>query len=175
MDATPTRHDHEVLEFLADLTLDREAGRQRSLLDYLARYPGREEAVAREFLQLRARGSEVDEDGERDVGPYRLLAELGRGGQGAVWLARDRRLGREVALKVLHRGRGATSSPQRFRREALVAARLDDPCIATVFDAGEDGGRPWLAMRYVPGESLAALLSRQRATAAASGRCVRLP
>ncbi len=177
MDRTADNHDRETLDFLLELTVDRDAGRQRSLLEYLARYPGREEAVAREYLQLQARGDERSTpDDERDVGPYRLIAELGRGGQGAVWLARDRRLGRDVALKVLHRGFSAATSPERFRREALVAAKLDHPGLATVFDAGEDGGQQWLAMRYVPGEPLAALLARHRSGGATAGkRCLRLP
>ncbi|MBL8729560.1 MAG: protein kinase [Planctomycetes bacterium] len=167
-----TDHDLEVLDFLAEFALDRERGTVAPLLDYLRRYPGREEAVAREYLQLVAAPRGDRRDGR--VGPYHLIAELGRGGQGAVWLARHAQLGRDVALKVLHADRSPTASAQRFRREALVAARLDHPGLATVFDAGEAEGCAWLAMRYVAGESAAALLARHRG-GDGGARCLRLP
>ena len=104
---------------------------------------------------------------EERVGPYRILSELGRGGQCVVFLAEDARLGRKVALKVLPRGLdpGGTEL-RRFRREAEVAARLDHPGICPVLDAGESGGTSWIAMRFVEGETLA----RRIASAASSGK-----
>ncbi|MCB9834076.1 MAG: SUMF1/EgtB/PvdO family nonheme iron enzyme [Planctomycetes bacterium] len=92
-----------------------------------------------------------------EFGPYRLLGELGRGGQGMVYLAEDTRLGRKVALKLLA-GFGATSKQGilRFRREAEAASRLDDPGICTVYETGEFDGVPFIAMQYVDGETLAA-------------------
>jgi formylglycine-generating enzyme required for sulfatase activity/serine/threonine protein kinase len=101
------------------------------------------------------------------IGPYRVLRELGRGGQGEVYLARDERLGRDVALKVLSR-RGALDAAalERFRREAALASKLDHPGICTVYDAGQDRGTPYLAMRFVVGESLAKRLAAVRAAAA---------
>jgi len=97
------------------------------------------------------------------VGPYRLVRELGRGGQGTVWLAQDERLGRAVALKVLT-GIGAASEEtlRRFRREAGVASRLDHPGIATIYDTGLANGTPYIAMRYVEGESLARRIAAAR-------------
>ncbi|MCR9245002.1 MAG: serine/threonine protein kinase [bacterium] len=173
---TANAHDREVLDFLVEFTLDQQAGRTRALGEYLAHYPGREEAVAREFLRLEDQAATTTpETGTTIIGPFELLTELGRGAQGTVWRARDRRLGREVALKILHRDGRRLGGQQRLEREALLAARLDHPSLATVFAVGEHAGCAWLAMRYVPGESLAAILANERATMDRQGRCVRLP
>jgi tetratricopeptide (TPR) repeat protein len=89
---------------------------------------------------------------------YRVEGEHARGGMGRILLARDRRLGRRVALKELHAeaGPGAES---RFVREALVTARLQHPAIVPVYEAGRwPGGRPFYAMKLVEGRSLEALL-----------------
>lgn len=97
------------------------------------------------------------------IGPYRLLHELGRGGQAIVWLAEDTRIGRQVALKVLpFAGPGAAEALKRFRREAEVASRLAHSCICPVFDADLDAGAPYIAMRFIPGETLARRIERQR-------------
>ena len=87
-------------------------------------------------------------------GRYVHLGELGRGGLGKVALVRDRRLGREIAIKQLvHRSR---ASRARFRREAQLTAQLEHPAIVPVYDAGVDGaGEPYYAMRRVTGETLA--------------------
>ncbi|MGE3175482.1 MAG: protein kinase [Planctomycetota bacterium] len=166
--------DPVLLEFLAEYALDRERGLQLPLLHYLSRFPGHEEAVAKEYLGLQ-QGTERPRD---RIGPYRLMAELGRGGQGTVWLARDERVGRNIALKVLHAGLRSAISPERLRREAQLTARIDHPGIDTVFDIGEDHGHLWLATRYVPGPSLATLLQRARQRAEHRGvppSCVDLP
>jgi len=93
---------------------------------------------------------------EQSIGPYRVLGELGRGGQCVVYLAEDARLRRRVALKVLPRGVGTdTSELLRFRREAEVVARLDHPGICPVLETGESDGAAWIAMRLVEGETLA--------------------
>ncbi|MAG54940.1 MAG: hypothetical protein CMJ83_01485 [Planctomycetes bacterium] len=90
------------------------------------------------------------------IGPYRLVEEIGSGGQGVVYLAEDPRLKRRVALKVLTTlGSVSDSVIMRFRREAEIASRLDHPGICSVFDAGSDRGVPYIAMRYVRGLSLA--------------------
>src|SRR6185436_18576613 len=97
------------------------------------------------------------------LGPYRTLRELGRGGQAIVWLAEDTRIGRRVALKVLpHLGPGAEEALARFRREAEVAARLEHPGICAVLEADLDGGVPYIAMRFVAGETLARRIARQK-------------
>jgi serine/threonine-protein kinase len=98
------------------------------------------------------------------IGPYRTLRELGRGGQAIVWLAEDTRIQRQVALKVLpHLGPGGEEALKRFRREAEVASRLEHPGICGLLEADLDHGVPYIAMRYVPGETLAKRLSNARA------------
>jgi TolB-like protein/Flp pilus assembly protein TadD len=93
---------------------------------------------------------------------YEIERELGRGGMAAVWLARDLRYDRPVALKVLHPELAATLGPDRFQREIRMAARLQHPHILTVLDSGEVGGRLWFTMPYVEGESLRDRLRRER-------------
>jgi YVTN family beta-propeller protein len=93
------------------------------------------------------------------VGIYEVRARIGRGGMGEVYLARDTRLGRPVALKVLPE---RFALDERFRerllRESRLAASLDHPHVVPVYDAGEADGRLFIAMRYVDGVDLKALL-----------------
>lgn len=92
--------------------------------------------------------------GER-IANYDLVAELGRGGMGIVYKAQDRRLGRLVALKViLAGGHAGIAERQRFQVEVEAAARLQHPNIVQVYEVGEDGDRPFMAMEYCPGGSL---------------------
>lgn len=84
---------------------------------------------------------------------YHLVGRLGQGGGGAVYLARDSRLGRLVALKYLREARPA--EVERFLREARFAARLNDPGIVQIYEAGEVEGLPFIAMQYIRGGSLA--------------------
>ena len=90
-------------------------------------------------------------------GPYTLVRELGRGGQGTVWLAEDNKLGRKVALKVLNATPGSITDREiaRFRREAEAASKIDHSNICAIHEAGEVDGVPYIAMRYVEGETLA--------------------
>ncbi len=93
------------------------------------------------------------------IGPYEVVARLGAGGMGEVWRARDPRLGRDVALKVLPdemvRDTGRVA---RFRAEARAASALNHPNIVTVYDIGEDGGRTYLSMELLEGVNLRQLL-----------------
>jgi eukaryotic-like serine/threonine-protein kinase len=107
---------------------------------------------------------------------YEFERELGRGGMATVWLARDLRHDRPVALKVLHPELAMSLGPERFQREIRLAARLQHPHILTVLDsgtvgwaqgregAGAQGGteRLWFTMPYVEGESLRDRLRRER-------------
>ena len=90
-----------------------------------------------------------------EFGRYRVLQLLGKGGMGAVYLAEDSQLGRQVALKIPFFN--ASESPQRverFVREARSAAVLHHPNICTVFDAGQIDGRPFITMAYIAGTPL---------------------
>jgi serine/threonine-protein kinase len=91
----------------------------------------------------------------RHIGPYRIKELLGQGGMGVVYLAEREDVGKKVALKLVA---GAFASPDRsvrFFRERRVLAQLEHPHIARLLDAGmTDDGTPWLAMEYVPGESI---------------------
>ena len=95
-------------------------------------------------------------DGDTEVvGRYTRLRELGRGGFGVVWLARDEQLKRQVALKILH-----GQEPEevaRFMREAQLAAALSHPNIAAVYDVGRAGEDRYIAMEYIEGEPLSRL------------------
>jgi serine/threonine protein kinase/tetratricopeptide (TPR) repeat protein len=93
------------------------------------------------------------------VGPYELLDQLGSGGMGVVYRAKDMRLHREVAVKLLHEGYlGAgtpgSSSQERFLREARAASALNHPNICTIHDVGEQNGKPYLVMELLQGQTL---------------------
>jgi serine/threonine-protein kinase len=93
---------------------------------------------------------------------YSIERELGRGGMATVYLARDLRYDRPVALKVLHPELAVGLGDERFQREVRLAARLQHPHILTVLDSGVAAGRLWFTMPFVEGESLRDRLRRER-------------
>lgn len=86
---------------------------------------------------------------------FEILQLIGSGGMGEVWKARDRRLGRDVALKFISKELAANQAArERFEREARAAAALNHPNICTIYDFGETDGHPFLAMELLEGETL---------------------
>ena len=95
------------------------------------------------------------------LGPYEILAALGAGGMGEVYRARDGRLGREVAIKVLPQHLSANPEIRsRFEREARTVSSLNHPNICTLYDVGREGETDYLVMELVEGETLAQRLQR---------------
>jgi serine/threonine-protein kinase len=97
-----------------------------------------------------------------DIGGYRILRLLGRGGMSVVYLAEDLRLGRNVAVKVIAPDLAADEGVRdRFLRESNAAASLDDPNVLPIYGAGDADGVLYIAMRYVDGTDLKALIERE--------------
>src|SRR5262245_21157854 len=95
------------------------------------------------------------------LGPYEIAAPIGAGGMGSVYRARDTRLDRTVALKVLSDQIARDDDfRQRFEREARTISKLAHPNICTLFDVGEHDGSPFIVMECLEGETLAARLDR---------------
>src|SRR5215208_5780473 len=96
-------------------------------------------------------------------GPYEILALAGAGGMGEVYRARDRRLDRVVALKLLPADMVERADRRaRFETEARAVSSLSHPHICTLFDVGDENGRPFIVMEYLEGETLDDRLTRGR-------------
>ncbi|MAG55761.1 MAG: hypothetical protein CMJ83_05680 [Planctomycetes bacterium] len=183
MAASGAERDAVALAFMERYLQDRDTDAVRSLEDYQALFPGFEDVISAEWERVTHSASDDDASSKGDwtfdtdpdeftrkfaseldtLGPYKVKKLLGRGGQGAVYLAHDPRVGRQVAIKVLT-GLGAASGDvlARFQREAAVASRLDHPGICTVHDTGTENGVPFIVMRHVDGRPLGQLLVDQR-------------
>src|SRR5512132_4302423 len=97
------------------------------------------------------------------LGPYEILSPLGAGGMGEVWRAKDPRLGRDVAIKVLPAS--LSQDPDRLRRfeqEARAAGMLNHPNITAVYDTGSHEGAPYVVCELLDGETLGTVLARGR-------------
>ncbi|HET9956115.1 MAG TPA: serine/threonine-protein kinase, partial [Polyangiaceae bacterium] len=106
----------------------------------------------------RAQSVPVETDGAMRIGQYEVIRELGRGGMGVVYLARDERLGRKVALKLLQ-----THHPEftrRFITEARATARCSHENIVVIHEVGEHRGNPFMVLEYLEGQTLSALLKK---------------
>jgi serine/threonine protein kinase len=96
------------------------------------------------------------------LGRYEILGGLGAGGMGEVYRARDEKLQREVAIKLLPDAMADDAAAlERFRRGARVASAVQHPGICTVYDVDEDGGRPYIVMELAQGQTLGEKLGRR--------------
>jgi serine/threonine protein kinase len=95
------------------------------------------------------------------LGPYEIVSAIGAGGMGEVYRARDIRLGRDVAIKVLP-GQATTGIAwDRFQREARIASSISHPHICAIFDIGESAGQPYLVMELLEGKTLSEFIGKQ--------------
>lgn len=183
MEAVDPGRRWEQIQLLFDEVIDLEPGARASRLEEIGRQdPSLHAAVvplldafdgAGDFMGLLDGGEKPHEryDGTppaagrfrlgTPVGRYRIIREIGRGGMGEVYLAQDQRLGRPVALKFL--SPPLSNSPEAAERlyaEARSAAALDHPNIATIFEVGQEEGRPFIAMTFYEGETLKERMAR---------------
>jgi serine/threonine protein kinase len=102
--------------------------------------------------------------GEVIAGRYELVSEIGSGGMGVIYAARDRVLNRDVAVKLLiDRFSAQSNTARRFVEEAQIASQLQHPGVAPVHDLGTlPNGRPFLVMKLIKGRTLAEILSREK-------------
>ncbi len=160
--------DEALLDALLDrLVRDVSDGRE---IDAAALLPGRPDLAARvaELIDV-AKEIAPRRPPERPVfAGYEILRELGRGGMGQVLLARHRKLGRTVALKVLPRRLASGRARERFEREARAVARLQHPLVVPIYDLGEEDGQSYFTMSFVEGATLAAAIAAVRGRDAAS-------
>src|SRR5581483_8502743 len=160
----PPDADERLAALLDDLSRQQRSGREPDLDAVLRQHPD----LADELRQLwaaaqladalaRSRPTVADTqpppaagpDLPRTFGDYVLLRELGRGGMGVVYQARQQSLNRTVALKMVLRGDLASAADRaRFRAEAEAAARLVHPNIVAVYEVGDHDGQPYFAMQY---------------------------
>jgi tetratricopeptide (TPR) repeat protein len=175
-----------VLELAEEFLEKHRRGERPSLEEYVGRYPELADRIREVFPVMAMMESIVLVDGssaaERtgagapvaevltglgQVGDYRIIREIGRGGMGVVYEAEQVSLGRHVALKVLPpRALAGSTNLQRFRLEGRAAARLHHTNIVPVFGVGEQDGLPYYAMQFIPGQGLDAVFAKLRAAAA---------
>jgi len=159
-------------DLLAGLIAQRLAGEQPDLDAILAAHPEHAEEIRIRYADLErlsmlwregpAAGFAENAKPGTCIGEYEIEREIGRGGMGIVYLASQRDLGRQVALKVIPPATLSAITRQRFLREAKALASLSHPNIVPIFTAGDESGSLFIAMEYVPGASLSTLISQVR-------------
>jgi serine/threonine-protein kinase len=157
------RDDAELAGVLEAYLADLEAGRQPDPEWVLAKHPHLADRLRRCLASLelvdrlgQARTAEIRAEALPRLADYEILRELGRGGMGVVYEARQKGLNRVVALKVILSGEFASEADiRRFRSEAEAVGALDHPNIVPVYEVGEDRGRHYFSMKRIDGGSLA--------------------
>jgi WD40 repeat protein/serine/threonine protein kinase len=181
MNSSSSSSDRDPLEQLAAEFLDRRrSGEPVSPSKYAEEYPQWAEQILEFFPALEVMEGLKPGPGDRtashddgapltppppleQLGEYRILREIGRGGMGVVYEAIQETLGRRVALKILPmHGRIDAIQMQRFQLEARSAARLHHPSIVPVYGVGEAGGIHYYVMQYIPGHGLDVILDDLR-------------
>lgn len=155
---TEAARERALQAFLMQFFADQDRGAVASCDEYERRFPGHENAIRAAWEQITRHPDDV---GEESIEGFELLRELGSGGQGLVYLARDKALDRLVALKILGSAHvGAKPQPwtermrKRFEREAVLASRLQHPGICPVYSMGTHRDRPYLVMPFLTGRTL---------------------
>jgi serine/threonine protein kinase/WD40 repeat protein len=168
--------DYEQLDQIAEEFADRfRRGERPSLQEYTQRYPALAEEIRELFpAMVEIERAEVRTEPAtlplRQVGDYRILREIGRGGMGVVYEAEQASLGRRVALKVLHAG-GDAKALERFKREARAAAKLHHTNIVPVFEVGVCGVVSFYAMQYIQGQGLDLVIAELRRLRSPGEQC----
>ncbi len=135
---------------LLELDYRARSGEQPSADEYASRFPQQSDVVADVWRDHRIADADLPE-----IAGYEVLRRIGRGGMATVYLARDRRLGRMVALKLISAPEPNEQLIARLRAEAHAIARLQHPNIVQIYEIGQRRGQPYLALEYVEGGSLA--------------------
>ena len=167
----PSPDDRNPVDLLAEEFVEKvRAGDAPSIADYAARYPKYAKEINEVFpsvLALEQLGSHEDHERKvaqrnsgaiclgQNLGDFRIVRQIGRGGMGVVYEAEQQSLKRTVALKLLSTaGPDTGRQQQRFRREAEAAARLHHTNIVPIFGVGQNDGIPYLVMQYIDGVGL---------------------
>src|SRR5262245_59687656 len=166
-------HDRDPFEVVADAFLVRfRSGERPSIEEYAALHPELGQEIrellpalmmVEQDLSLDVPGSTPSGETHRELGDFRILREIGRGGMGVVYEAVQQSLGRHVALKVLPwSSAGSGAHLERFKLEARAVARLHLTNIVPVFGVGEDEGTHYFAMQFIRGQGLDDIIAELR-------------
>jgi WD40 repeat protein/serine/threonine protein kinase len=166
--------DERLAQVLARCADRLNAGQELKVEEILREHPDLAPELESALGTLRDFGSTFKAAPPPEVlGDYRIVGELGRGGMGIVYEAVQVSLGRRVALKILPPSLLPDArAVMRFQHEARVASRLDHPGICAVYGAGVEEGVPYIAMRYLEGETLAKRIEAERSSGSAAASTV---